>query len=45
MTQAQVNKKYKDIYVEFYKTYDYSKQCRVYEVRKTSKTIKENMTL
>ncbi|MBW1973786.1 MAG: hypothetical protein JRI44_13270 [Deltaproteobacteria bacterium] len=45
LTKGQVNKKYKDIYIEIYKTYDYKNQCYLYEIRKTSKKIRENMTL
>ena len=45
LTKEQVNKKYKDIYVDIYRTYDYTNQQDKYEIRKTSKTIKENMTL
>ena len=45
ITKEQVNKKYKDIYVDIYRTYDYTNQQDKYEIRKTSKTIKENMTL
>ncbi len=45
MTQAQVNKKYKDKYIQFNKDYDYTNKQRIYRVTKTSKTIRENMTL
>lgn len=45
MTQAQVNKKYKGKYVEVTKRYDYSNQSYYYEVKRVSKTIRENMTL
>lgn len=44
-TKEQINKKYKWKYVEIAKTFDYTKQIDLYEVRKTSKVIKENMTL
>lgn len=44
-TQEQVNKKFKWKYVDFYKFWDYVKWCPMYEIRKTSKTIRENMTL
>jgi hypothetical protein len=45
LTQEQVNKKYKGKYIEVIRTYDYEKQQNLYEVVKTSKVIKENMTL
>ncbi len=45
LTKEQVNKKYKGRYIEIYQTYDYENQCNLYEVRKTSGVIKENMTL
>ena len=45
LTKKQVNSKYKGKYVEIVSTYDYSKQATLYEVVKTSKTIRENMTL
>lgn len=45
LTQAQINKKYKNIYIEFQSTYDYSTGQNSYEIIKTSKTIRENMTL
>jgi hypothetical protein len=45
LTKEQVNKKYKGKYVQFLRTYDYQKQKDFYEIVKTSKTIRENMTL
>jgi len=45
LTQQQVNYKYKGRYVKFFKSYDYTKQQDFYEIIKTSKVIKENMTL
>ena len=45
ITKGQVHKKYVNRYIEFNSTYDYSKQEWLYEVNKTSKTIRENMTL
>lgn len=45
LTKQQVNKKYKNIYVEFLSNYDYSNGSYLYEILKTSKVIKENMTL
>ena len=45
LTQAHINKKYKNIYIEFLCNYDYSTGQNLYEIIKTSKTIKENMTL
>ena len=44
-TQAQVNKKYNWKYVKVLRTYDYTKQTNIYEIVKTSKVIRENMTL
>lgn len=45
LTAKQVNKKYKGRYVELGTTYDYENQQWLYEIIKTSKVIKENMTL
>lgn len=45
LTKQQVNKKYNGKYVEVTQTYDYTNQCEMYEVTKTSPTIRENMTL
>ena len=45
ITKSQVHKKYVNRYIEFNSTYDYSKQEWLYEVNKTSDTIRENMTL
>lgn len=45
LTQSQVNKKYNNRYIEVLQTYDYSAQEWLYEVVKTSKSIRENMTL
>lgn len=45
LTKEQVNKKYKDKYVEIYKTYDYTNQQWLYEVGKKYKDIHENTTL
>ena len=45
LTQQQVNHKYKGRYIEILRSYDYTKQQNIYEVIKTSKVIKENMTL
>jgi len=39
-TKEQVNKKYKDIYIDVYKNFD-----GLYEVRTTFKEIHENTTL
>ena len=44
-TKEQINKKYKGKYIDIYKSFDYSKGIYMYEVRKTSTTIRENMTL
>mgnify|MGYP007030609802 CR=1 FL=1 len=44
-TKEQVNKKYRWRYIEVIRTFDYTKQIDLYEVIKTSKVIKENMTL
>lgn len=45
LNAKQVNKKYKDKYIEIIKTYDYSNQEWLYEVTKVHKTIHENSTL
>ena len=45
LTVKQIKKKYNNIYVEVCKSYDHTNQCWLYDVIKTSKTIKENMTL
>lgn len=44
-TLEQIQKKYKDIYVDVYRFLDYNAGTVMFEVRKTSKTIKENMTV
>ena len=44
-TKQQVNKKYAWKYIDIYRTFDYTKQIDLYEIRKVSETIKENMTL
>ena len=45
LTKEQVNKKYKDKYVDVYPYYDYSTQRTMYEVRKVYQSIHENTTL
>ena len=45
LTKEQINKKYKDKYIEFGSSYDYTNQRWMYEIWRTSTTIKENMTL
>lgn len=45
LTQAQVNKKYKNIYIEISKNYDYSTGQYFYEILKSSKKNRENMAL
>lgn len=44
-TAKQINKKYNNVYINVSKTYDYTNQVWLYTVNKTSKVIKENMTL
>lgn len=44
-TQEQIQKKYKNIYVDVYRILDYQSGEVRFELRKTSKTILENMTL
>lgn len=44
-TLEQIQKKYKDIYVDVYRFLDYTSGEVRFEIRKTSKTIRENMTL
>lgn len=45
LTCEQVQKKYKDKYIEVSYTMDYEKGCNMYTVHKVSNVIKENMTL
>ena len=45
LTASQVQKKYKDKYIDIYQTYDYTDQRWMYEVRKVYSTIHENTTL
>lgn len=45
LTKEQVNRKHKNVYIEINSTYDYSLGKYFYEVVRTSKTIRENMTL
>jgi len=45
LTQAQIAKKYKNTYVEVLDSYCYDTRQYLYEVVKTSKTTRENMTL
>ncbi len=44
-TIDQIRKKYNNIYIDVYRTLDYSTGDVMFEVRATSKKIKENMTL
>jgi len=44
-TLEQIQKKYKNIYIDIYRKLDYETGQVMFEVRKTSKVIKENMTL
>ena len=45
LTQAQIAKKYENTYVEVLDSYCYQTRQYLYEVVKTSKTIRENMTM
>jgi len=45
LTLEQIQKKYKDVYIEVKRILDYTSGDIMFEVYKTSKTIKENMTL
>ena len=45
LTKSQVNSRYKGRYIEFYQTYNYQKQCNMYEIRNTFDEIHENTTL
>ena len=45
LTKEQINKKYFSRYIEIYKTFDYEKDCWLYEVQKTYTDIHENTTL
>ena len=44
-TAEQVNKKFRDRYVEFRSTYDYSTKVTTYEVVRSHKECRENTTL
>ena len=44
-TLEQVQKKYKNKYIQVSYSYDYSEGYNIYTVHKISSTIKENMTL
>lgn len=44
-TKEQVNKKFKNFYINICKIYDYEKQKYFYEVRNVYKNIHENTTL
>lgn len=45
LTAKEVYKKYKGKYIDFYRTWDYSKDCYFYEVRKFFSSIHENTEL
>ena len=45
LTKDQVNKKYKNVYVEIRETYDWDKRITLYDIIRTSRTIRENTTL
>ena len=45
LTAEEINKKYKGRYIEVWKTYDYEKQCWLYEVIRSYREIHENATL
>lgn len=45
LTLEQIQKKYKDVYIEVKRILDYTSGDVMFEVYKTSKTIRENMTL
>jgi hypothetical protein len=45
MTQHEINRKYKGVYIEFSTYYDYSIKQFLYTVIKKYKTIRENTTL
>ena len=45
MNAKQINKKYKGRYIEVLKRFNYETRENEYEILKTSKVIKENMTL
>lgn len=44
-TEKQLCKKFKNVFIDVYPKYDYAEQCWTYEVRGTSKTIRENYNL
>tara|TARA_R100001244_G_scaffold76520_2_gene60779 strand:+ start:588 stop:767 length:180 start_codon:yes stop_codon:yes gene_type:complete len=45
LTKEQINKKYKGKYVEIYPSWCHETGKQLYEVGKTSRVIRENMTL
>lgn len=45
LTAKEINKRYKNVYVQVNETYNENERQWLYEVVKTSKTIRENMTL
>jgi len=45
LTKEQINKKYKGMYIEIYKTYDYEGRKYMYEVRQAYSVIHEDTTL
>ena len=45
MTKEEINKKYRNKYIEVYRTYNYSTGEDEYEVRKVYDKIHENTTL
>lgn len=45
LTKEQVQKKYKGKYIAFSRFYDYDVKGYMYDIHKTSTTIRENMTL
>lgn len=45
LTKDQINRKYRDKYVEIYQEWDLKNRCWKYQVLKVYKTIHENTTL
>ena len=45
LTQSQLNKKYKDKYIEVTRHFDYASGTAMFTVHKVSSVIRENMSL
>ena len=45
LTAKEVYKKYKGKYIDWYRTWDYTNDCYLYEIRKSFTSIHENTDL